>query len=572
MDIVGPRDSEIPAPLMKTNRHAYTGKSPVRLEESTQQKSPVPVKSLPAVRPFSHVPVQKKAVEQPEEKIETIPVMKAVQSAEISEPNDAPSVESTATTMSQHPVQRAGLWDRFKAGASSVGSSISSGASSLWDKTKSGASAAGSAIASGAKTAGGAIASGASSLWDKTKSGASAAGSAIGSGASWLWDKTKSGASAAGSAIASGAKTAGSAIVSGAKSAGSTIAGGASYAWDKTKDGAGWAATKAYQGIGKAQEFANRDENINRKNTALNSGLPLIQTGAGIAGAVDTAQKGFLQQGKSAGSTFGGVLGIAGGAATGISGLSELIGAGGNDTRRSLLGAADLTSGGLSVASGALSIAGTTGAAIPGLGIASAGLDTLVQGGKGIYAHKQMNKLAAMQSRIQERNGPGFGQLSPGEGYTGDLKKQFALLNIAKEAMDVRRKQRNRAGINAVGSAVETAGHSTVVGAGVTGIGAAVGMGLVAGGKGIKAIAGLVRGAKQKMIDKGWVGKGKEDERTSENKEKRAQAFIDNVLENHADPEVEEAMEAMGANKEQMRQLKEGKLSRADIYKLYKAR
>ncbi len=74
------------------------------------------------------------------------------------------------------------------------------------------------------------------------------------------------------------------------------------------------------------------------------------------------------------------------------------------------------------------------------------------------------------------------------------------------------------------------------------------------------------------MIDKGWVGKGKDDERTTENKEKRAQAFIENVLENHNDPEVIEAMDALGANKEQIALLKEGKLPRADIYKLYKAR
>ncbi|MBV5350095.1 hypothetical protein JZU71_02745, partial [bacterium] len=69
--------------------------------------------------------VQKKAVEQPEEKTETIPVIKAVQSEEIAEPNDAPSLKSTDTTNAQQPVQRAGLWDRFKSGASSLGSSIS---------------------------------------------------------------------------------------------------------------------------------------------------------------------------------------------------------------------------------------------------------------------------------------------------------------------------------------------------------------------------------------------------------------------------------------------------------------
>lgn len=527
---------------MKTNRHQHSGKSPLRLEESNQQKSPSAlVKSLPAVRPFSQSPVQKKKAELKEDVKESLPVEKTTSLEAVGETNNTPTdTTSVVSAISQQPVQRAGLWDRFKAGASSVGSSIASGASSLWDKTKSGVSAAGSAIASGAKTA----------------------GSAIGSGASWLWDKTKSGASAAGSAIASGAKTAGSAIGS-----------GASWLWDKTKSGASAAGSAIAAAPEKASAFMNKNENIDRKNTALGSGLPTALTGAGIYSAVDTAQKGFLQQGKSAGSTLGGSLAIAGGAVTGGLGAYEAVkGIQTGDARRGLMGAADFASGGLSVASGGLSIAGTAGMAIPGLGIASAGLDTVVQGGKSIYAHKQMNKLAAMQSRIQERNGPGFGQLSPGQGYTGDLKKQFALLNIAKEAMDVRRKQRNRAGINAVGSAVETAGHSTVVGAGVTGIGAAVGMGLVAGGKGIKGIAALVRGAKQKMIDKGWVGKGKDDERTTENKEKRAQAFVENVIENHDDPEVQEAMDALGANKEQMELLKKGALPKADIYKLYKAR
>jgi len=543
MDIVEVREKEISTLLlMKTNRHQHSGKSPLRLEDSTQQKSPSAlVKSLPAVRPFSQSPVQKKKAEIKEEVKENLPVEHTTSLEAVRETNNTPSdTTPVATAIAQQPVQRAGLWERFKAGASSVGSSIASGASALWDKTKSGASAAGSAIASGAKTAGSAIASGASSLWDKTKSGASAAGSAI----------------------ASGAKTAGSAISS-----------GASWLWDKTKSGASAAGSAIAAAPGKASEFMNRNENIDRKNTALGSGLPTALTGAGIYSAVDTAQKGFIQQGPSAGSKLGGSLGVIGGAVTGGLGAMDVAGAiKTGDTRRGLLGAADVASGGLSIASGGLSIAGTAGMAIPGLGIASAGLDTVVQGGKSIYAHKQMNKLAAMQSRIQERNGPGFGQLSPGQGYTGDLKKQFALLNIAKEAMDVRRKQRNRAGINAVGSAVETAGHSTVVGAGVTGIGAAVGMGLVAGGKGIKGIAALVRGAKQKMIDKGWVGKGKDDERTTENKEKRAQAFVENVIENHADPEVQEAMDALGANKEQMELLKKGELPKADIYKLYKAR
>ena len=487
---------------MKTKRQTYTDKSPARFEESVQQKYTAPVKSLPAVRPFSHTSVQKKAVEQPEETTERTSVVKAVQLAKLGESEEEPSLASMASAFDQPAPKRVGLFDRIKANASS------------------------------------------------------------------LVDKTKN---------------AGKSIWSGAKSVGSTIKAAGSYALDKTVDGVGWAASKAYMGLGKAgrfigsgidkaKEFANRDENINRKNTALNSGLPLIQTGTGIASTVDTAQKGFLQQGKSAGATFGGALGIAGGAVTGISGVSELLSAGTSDKKRSLLGAADVASGGLSIASGALSIAGTTGAAIPGLGIASAGLDTVVQGGKSIYAHQQMNKLAAMQSRIQGRNGEGFGQLSPGAGYTGDLKKQYALLNIAKEAMDVRRKQRNRAGVNAVGSAIETAGHSTVVGAGVTGIGAAVGMGLVAGGKGIKALAGLVRGAKQKMIDKGWIGKGKDDERTTDNKEKRTNAFIDNVMENYDDPEVHEAMEALGANKEEIEKLKKGELTRPEIYKLYKAR
>lgn len=549
---------------MKTNRHSYTARSPVQSEESSQQKSVAPVKTLPAVRPFSNMPVQKKAKGQQDEEKEEADIGEKAIKLNVQNETESSPVEPplAAATIAQQPVQRAGLWDRFKSGASSVGASISSGASSLWGKTKAGASAAGSAIASGA-----------SSAWDKTKAGASAAGSAIGSGASWLWDKTKSGASAAGSAIASGASTAWDKTKAGARAVGSTIAGGASYAWDQTKEGAGWAASKAYLGLGSAKDYANRDENINRKNSALGSALPTALTGAGIYSAVNTAQNGYLQQGKSAGSTLAGSLGVVGGTITGGLGALDVAGAvKTGDTRRGLLGAADVASGGLSIASGALSIAGTTGAAIPGLGIASAGLDTVVQGGKSIYAHQQMKKLADMQSRIQGRNGEGFGQLSPGEGYTGDLKKQYALLNIAREAMDVRRKQRNRAGINAVGSAVETAGHSTVVGAGVTGIGAAVGMGLVAGGKGIKGIAALVRGAKQKMIDKGWVGKGKDDERTTENKEKRAQAFIDNVLENHNDPEVQEAMDALGANKEQMSLLKEGKLPRADIYKLYKAR
>lgn len=527
---------------MKTNRHHHSGKSPLRLDESTQQKSSSAlVKSLPAVRPFSQSTIQQKKAEPKEEIKESLPVEQTTSHEAVSEINNTPSdTTPVVTAVAQQPVQRAGLWDRFKAGASSVGSSIASGASSLWDKTKSGASAAGSAIASGAKTAGSAIASGASSLWDKTKSGASAAGSAI---------------------------------ASGAKAAGSGIASGASWLWDKTKSGASAAGSAIAAAPGKASEFINRNENIDRKNTALGSGLPTALTGAGIYSAVDTAQQGALQQGASAGSKLGGSLGIIGGAVTGGLGAMDVAGAiKTGDTRRGLLGAADVASGGLSIASGGLSIAGTAGMAIPGLGIASAGLDTVVQGGKSIYAHKQMNKLAAMQSRIQERNGPGFGQLSPGQGYTGDLKKQYALMNIAKEAMDVRRKQRNRAGINAVGSAVETAGHSTVVGAGVTGIGAAVGMGLVAGGKGIKGIAALVRGAKQKMIDKGWVGKGKDDERTTENKEKRAQAFVENVLENHADPEVQEAMDALGANKEQMELLKKGELPKSDIYKLYKAR
>ncbi|TDO25664.1 hypothetical protein BC659_2586 [Sediminibacterium goheungense] len=518
MDIVEPKDSEISLPLMKTNRHTYTGKSPVRLDESQQQKSSATVKSLPAVRAFSNVPVQKKTEELNGDTTESLSGVPAVQMAGIGEADEEAPLAASASAFSSAPSKRPGLWDRFKAGASSVGSSIASGASSLWSATKSGASAAGSAIASGASAA---------------------------------WDKTKSFASSAGNAIVSGAKATGNAI----------------------GDAASWVGDKASAAASSASAFANKDENINRKNTALGSMLPTALTGAGIYSAVDAGQKGFIQQGASAGSKLSGSLGVVGGAVTGGLGAAELYGAyKSGDTRRGLLGAADVASGGLSVASGGLSIAGTAGMAIPGLGIASAGLDTVVQGGKSIYAHKQMNKLAAMQDRIKERNGPDFGTLSPGQGYTGDMKKQYALLNIAKEAMDVRRKQRNRAGINAVGSAIETAGHSTVVGAGVTGIGAAVGMGLVAGGKGIKGIAALVRGAKQKMIDKGWVGKGKDDERTTENKEKRAQAFIENVLENHDDPEVIEAMDALGANKDQIELLKKGELPRADIYKLYKAR
>ncbi len=537
---------------MKTNRQHFSGRAPVSLEESTQQKkTPALVKSLPAVRPFSQTPVQKKKTEKTEEPDAVISEQAPSLSENITGENPVSPASASADTAVSHPVQRAGWWDKLKSGASSVGSSIASGASSLWSATKSGASAAGSAIASGASKAWDATKLGASTAWDATKSGASAAWDATKSGVGAAWDKTKSFASSASSAIVSGAKATGNAI----------------------GNAASWVGDKASSGASSASAFANKDENINRKNTALGSMLPTALTGAGIYSAVDAGQKGFIQQGASAGSKVSGSLGVVGGAVTGGLGAAELAGAiKTGDTRRGLLGAADVASGGLSIASGGLSIAGTTGMAIPGLGIASAGLDTVVQGGKSIYAHKQMNKLAAMQDRIKERNGPDFGTLSPGQGYTGDMKKQYALLNIAKEAMDVRRKQRNRAGINAVGSAIETAGHSTVVGAGVTGIGAAVGMGLVAGGKGIKGIAALVRGAKQKMIDKGWVGKGKDDERTTENKEKRAQAFIENVLENHNDPEVIEAMDALGANKEQIALLKEGKLPRADIYKLYKAR
>lgn len=538
---------------MKTNRQHFSGRVPVSLEESTQQKkTPTLVKSLPAVRPFSQTPVQKKKTEKKEEPDAVISEQAHSLTENIASENPvSPALTSVGVAAIAHPVQRAGWWDKLKAGASSVGSSIASGASSLWGAAKSGASTAGSAIASGASRAWDATKSGASAAWDATKSGASAAWDATKSGAGAAWDKTKSFASSAGSAIVSGAKATGNAI----------------------GNAASWVGDKASSGASSASAFANKDENINRKNAALGSMLPTALTGAGIYSAVDAGQKGFIQQGASAGSKVSGSLGVVGGAVTGGLGAAALAGAiKTGDTRRGLLGAADVASGGLSIASGGLSIAGTTGMAIPGLGIASAGLDTVVQGGKSIYAHKQMNKLAAMQDRIKERNGPDFGTLSPGQGYTGDMKKQYALLNIAKEAMDVRRKQRNRAGINAVGSAIETAGHSTVVGAGVTGIGAAVGMGLVAGGKGIKGIAALVRGAKQKMIDKGWVGKGKDDERTTENKEKRAQAFIENVLENHNDPEVVEAMDALGANKEQIALLKEGKLPRADIYKLYKAR
>lgn len=493
MDIVRARDYQLTASPMKTNRKQHSGKSAALADDNMHHKSDfTAVKSLPAVRPFSGAAVQKKAYGSKVAQEET----------------DQDEISFTRFTVPpavspmQPPVQ-GGFFSGLK---EKLFGKKQQAAPEEIEMAEMGQAAPAAAMAPAAPAA-----APAPGRWERFKAGASSFGNSITSGASSAFDKVKN--------------------------------------------------------------FANRDENINRKNTALNSGLPMALTGAGIHSAVDTAQRGFLQQGKSAGSTVAGSLGIVGGGITGVMGAADMAGAiQTGDTRRGLMGAADVASGGLSIASGALSIAGTTGAAIPGLGIASAGLDTVVQGGKGIYAHKQMNKLAAMQNRIQSRNGEGFGQLSPGQGYTGDLKKQYALLNIAKEAMNVRRKQRNRAGINALGSAVETAGHSTVVGAGVTGIGAAVGMGLVAGGKGIKAIAGLVRGAKQKMIDKGWIGKGKDDERTSENKEKRAQAFIDNVMENHDDPEVHEAMDALGANKEQMALLKEGKLPRADIYKLYKTR
>lgn len=489
-----------PLSSMKTNRQNYTEKSSVRIDESEQNKSALTaVKSLPAVRPFSNVPVQKKAEQKA-----------VVQEEEISSTSSVSHfIAPPSATMLQQPPVQGGFFSGLKDKIFGKKQEAEPEETEMTSIPKTHDMSELSQVAPTDDYFDDQQAKPEKSRWDKFKSGAK------------------------------------------------------SFAFGTV--GGGLKSFGKYVG-----KKLNSNTGINTKNTALGSAVPIAMAGSSISDAVKVGNTGKINQDAS---LLGGLGGIAAGTANvGLGGFELGKGIATKDARRGILGAADFASGGLSVASGALSIAGTTGSAIPGLGIASAGLDTLVQGGKGIYAHTQMNKLAAMQSRIQGRNAEQFGKLSPGEGYTGDLKKQYALLNIAKEAMDVRRKQRNRAGINAVGSAIETAGHSTVVGAGVTGIGAAVGMGLVAGGKGIKALAGLVRGAKQKMIDKGWVGKGKEDERTTENKEKRAKAFVDNVIENHDDPDVHEAMDALGANKEQLELLKAGKLPRPEIYKLYKAR
>ncbi|MBV5350094.1 hypothetical protein JZU71_02740, partial [bacterium] len=110
------------------------------------------------------------------------------------------------------------------------------------------------------------------------------------------------------------------------------------WLWDKTKSGASAAGSAIAAAPDKASAFMNRDENINRKNTAINSGLPMALTGASINAAVDTGQKGFLQQGKSAGGTVGGSLSIAGGAVTGGLGVYEAVKAAQTgDTKRGLL-------------------------------------------------------------------------------------------------------------------------------------------------------------------------------------------------------------------------------------------
>lgn len=299
--------------------------------------------------------------------------------------------------------------------------------------------------------------------------------------------------------------------------------------------------------------------------------IPGGQLAGGIYGAVDTAQKGKVDLDPSYG---GSSLGILGGVATAGMGAGDLVGAiKTGDTRRGLSGAMDVASGGLSIAGGALSMAGS--AAVPGLGLASSALDTARSVGTAIYTDSQKKKLEAQHAGLVASGGDVSQQdlLKPGGGaLSQDMVKQYQMLQIAKRAAVVREKQRNRAIVNSVASGVETAGHATTVGAGATGVGAIVGTSLVAGGKGIRAGAGLFRSVKQFGYDKGWWGSGKLDKHTSASKASDAMSFIAHAKDNYTSPEVQQSLELMGANKEQMASFKEGKLSVDEMYKLYKAR
>ncbi|NCT94170.1 MAG: DUF4157 domain-containing protein [Chitinophagaceae bacterium] len=370
-----------------------------------------------------------------------------------------------------------------------------------------------------------------------------------------FWDKMKGFFSRGGSAIKSGATAAGSAIKSGASAAGSALASGAK-------------ATGAFA----SSAVNGQADSTDSVNSITGTGLPLASAiGSGI-GAADTIKNQKLDLGPSYG---GSSLGILGGTVTGGLGAKELVkGIQTGDAKRGFGGALDVASGGLSIAGGALSMAGSS--AVPGLGLAAASLDTARNIGTAVYTDKQKKKLEAQHARLAESGGNVSAETLSADGGKGykdaNMIKQYQMLQIAKRAAVVREKQRNRAIVNSVASGIETAGHATMVGTGATGIGAAVGAGLVAGGKGIKAGAGLFRWIKQKAIDAGLVGKGKLDPRTSAGKASDAMSFIAHAKDNYQNPEVQQSLELMGANKEQMALFKEGKLSVDEMYKLYKAR
>ncbi|WP_139367122.1 hypothetical protein [Sediminibacterium ginsengisoli] len=311
-------------------------------------------------------------------------------------------------------------------------------------------------------------------------------------------------------------------------------------------------------------------QNTDRLNTLTGSVLPAASAGGALKGAIKAIQDNKVDTGPSA---LGGSVGVIGGAVPTITGTMDLAkGIATKDTRRALNGGMDLVQGGLGIAGGAASIAGS--AAVPGIGLASAAVDTARNAGNAVYTDSQKKKLETQFSRIASV-GPGDVTLSElgKEGYKDkSMLEQYQMLQIAKRAAVVREKQRNRAIVNAVASGVETAGHATVVGAGATGVGAAVGAGLVAGGKGIKAGAGLTRYIKQTGKDKGWWGKGANSADTSAGKSHDAMTFIAHARQNYQNEEVQESLAAMGANEEQMALFRQDKLPVDQLYALYRKR
>lgn len=584
---------------MKTSRQHHTENSSVRLNNAEQDKQNlISVRSLPAVRPFSNVAVQRKTVSNFDRHNETdnvvpftrfttrpaaITYQPPVQGGFFSSFKEkifGKSKENTGDVEMDTIHDTSGLHevapgdDYFKPDAQNAKGYFPGKQTRVMDLVNSGTGAiAGgySSVKNRVQSDGilGATKYGLGAGLGKMKTAGASALNAVQSGGNWLFNKGKSAVNSIG-AGASWFKN--RAASHGIKNA---FSSGASILWGRAKSGLGSAKTSMTNLIGNK----DKKENIDRINLGVGSVLPGIQSAMSIRDAVNVSKTGGLDQ---KASLAGGLGGIASGAITGGLGAREVyagLSGKNKDYRRALLGASDTVGGALSIASGGMSIAGVTGAAIPGLGAAAAGLDTVTQGAKAYYAHRQRNQLKMLYSKIANNSEHGdlfkndpAGSLTKGEGYTGDMKKQYELLKIAREAAKVREKQRNRSAVNALGSGIETAGHATVAGAGATGIGAIVGMSLIAGGKGIKAISSLVRNAKQAAIDKGWMGKGEADERTTKNKDATAKEFVENVMKNYADPNVQEAMELMGANKEQIDLLKEGQLPAQEIYKLYKAR